>query len=73
MRSFGAQERFIVGEKGNSTQYLLIIIKMLTNIELCLNSSDLKVYKSNLNEEHTKRGRTVSVFTNNQTKEEHHG
>jgi|ETNmetMinimDraft_14_1059893.scaffolds.fasta_scaffold01190_3 hypothetical protein len=46
---------------------------MLTNIELCLNSSDLKVYKSNLNEEHTNRGRTVSVFTNNQTKEEHHG
>jgi hypothetical protein len=47
---------------------------MLINIELCLNSSDLKIYNSNLNNElMTKRGLSAPFFTNNQTKEEHHG
>ncbi len=48
---------------------------MLINIEMCLNSLDLKIYKSNLSKEgHTKiAGARCLRFTNNQTKEEHHG
>ncbi len=48
---------------------------MLINIEMCLNSQDLKIYKSNLSKkEHTKKsGGELPPFPNNQTKEEHHG
>lgn len=50
------------------------LIKTLTNIELCLNSDDLKTFNSNLKREHMpKRGHSASVFINKQTKEEHHG
>lgn len=48
---------------------------MLINIEMCLNSDDLKIFKIHLNQEkHTKQtGANCLCFTNNQTKEEHHG
>ncbi len=48
---------------------------MLTNIELCLNSVDLKIIKSNLYREimYLIQGQSVPVFSSNQTKEEHHG